>query len=54
MNFWNLSLNYADLTSKSAKKYETKGKDKKAKKRYERALKLLVKANNEKPLSPCC
>tara|TARA_B100000686_G_scaffold150246_1_gene157496 strand:- start:1213 stop:1695 length:483 start_codon:yes stop_codon:yes gene_type:complete len=34
---------------KSAKKYETKGKDKKAKKRYERALKLLVKANNEKP-----
>ena len=33
----------------SAKKYETKGKDKKAKKRYERALKLLLKANEEKP-----
>tara|TARA_B100000579_G_scaffold281500_1_gene233051 strand:+ start:277 stop:759 length:483 start_codon:yes stop_codon:yes gene_type:complete len=32
-----------------AKKYESKGKDKKAKKRYERALKLLVKANEEKP-----
>ena len=29
----------------SAKKYESKGKNKKAKKRYERALKLLVKAN---------
>ena len=34
---------------KAAKKYETKGKDKKAKKRYERALKLLLKANEEKP-----
>ncbi len=34
---------------KAAKKYETKGKDKKAKKRYEKALKLLVKANKEKP-----
>ena len=34
---------------KTAKKYETKGKDKKAKKRYERALKFLVKANKEKP-----
>jgi|TARA_B100002051_G_scaffold243148_1_gene248826 tetratricopeptide (TPR) repeat protein len=34
---------------KAAKKYETKGKDKKAKKRYERALKLLIKANKEKP-----
>ena len=34
---------------KDAKKYETKGKDKKAKKRYERALKFLVKANKEKP-----
>jgi|TARA_B100000427_G_scaffold177169_1_gene147344 Flp pilus assembly protein TadD, contains TPR repeats len=34
---------------KTAKKYETKGKDKKAKKRYERALKYLVKANKEKP-----
>ena len=34
---------------KTAKKYETKGKDKKAKKRYERALKYLVKANKENP-----
>ena len=34
---------------KTAKKYESKGKDKKAKKRYERALKFLVKANKEKP-----
>ena len=33
----------------TAKKYENKGKDEKAKKRYERALKLLVKANKEKP-----
>ena len=37
---------------KDAKKYESKGKDKKAKKRYERALKLLVKANKEKPNQP--
>mgnify|MGYP001392761071 FL=1 len=37
---------------KSAKKYETKGKDKKAKKRYERALKLLIKSNEEKPNQP--
>ena len=34
---------------KTAKKYESKGKDKKAKKRYERALKFLVKSNKEKP-----
>ena len=33
----------------SAKKYEINGKDKKAKKRYEKALKLLFKANKEKP-----
>ena len=33
----------------SAKKYEKNGKDKKAKKRYEKALKLLFKANKEKP-----
>ena len=33
----------------SAKKYESKGKDKKAKKRYEKALKFLVKSNKEKP-----
>ena len=34
---------------KSAKKYEKKGKDKKAKKNYEKALKLLIKSNNKKP-----
>ena len=34
---------------KSAKKFEQKGKDKKAKKNYEKALKLLVKSNIEKP-----
>tara|TARA_B100001996_G_scaffold353003_1_gene314071 strand:- start:32 stop:514 length:483 start_codon:yes stop_codon:yes gene_type:complete len=34
---------------KSAKKYEAKGKEKKSKKRYERALKLLIKANKDKP-----
>ena len=34
------------------KKYEKKGKEKKAKKRYERALKLLVKSNKEKPNQP--
>ena len=33
----------------AAKKYESKGKDKKAKKRYERALKFLIKSNEEKP-----
>ena len=39
----------ATILIQAAKKYETKGKDKKAKKRYEKALKLLVKANKEKP-----
>ena len=34
---------------KAAKKYETDGKSDKAKKRYERALKFLVKANESKP-----
>ena len=34
---------------KAAKKYETDGKSNKAKKRYERALKFLVKANENKP-----
>tara|TARA_B100000029_G_scaffold139425_1_gene134554 strand:+ start:775 stop:1260 length:486 start_codon:yes stop_codon:yes gene_type:complete len=34
---------------KSAKKYESKGKNKKAKKRYEKALKLLIKSNKENP-----
>jgi len=35
---------------KWAKKYEKKGKDQKAKKRYEKAQKLLLKLNKEKPL----
>ena len=35
---------------KFAKKYETKGKLEKAKKRYAKAQKLLLKANKEKPL----
>ena len=34
---------------KSAKKFEKKGKIKKANKRYERALKYLLKSNKEKP-----
>ena len=34
---------------KSAKKYETKKKPKKALKRYEKALKLLIKENKKKP-----
>ena len=34
---------------KAAKKYESKGKNEKAKKRYERALKFLIKSNKEKP-----
>ena len=43
---------YYDRAAKliiDAKKYESKGKDKKAKKRYERALKFLIKSNEEKP-----
>ncbi len=43
---------YYDRAAKliiAAKKYESKGKDKKAKKRYERALKFLIKSNEEKP-----
>ena len=35
---------------KFAKKYEKKGKIEKAKKRYEKAQKLLLKSNKEKPL----
>ena len=34
---------------KAAKKYESKGKNEKAKKRYERALKFLIKSNKERP-----
>ena len=37
---------------KQAKKYELKGKEKKAKKRFEKALKLLLIANKEKPNQP--
>ena len=39
----------AALLIKSAKKYEIKGKEKRAKKRYERALKFLLKSNKDKP-----
>ena len=42
---------YYDRAAKlitAAKKYESKGKDKKQK-RYERALKFLIKSNKEKP-----
>ena len=35
-----------------AKKYEKKGKTDKANKRYEKALKLLLKSNTEKPDNP--
>ncbi|MDA9597820.1 tetratricopeptide repeat protein [Candidatus Pelagibacter sp.] len=35
---------------KAAKKYEIKGKTDKAQKRYEKAQKLLLKSNDEKPL----
>ena len=37
---------------KKAKKYEKKGKDKKAQKNYKAALKYLYKANKEKPFDP--
>ena len=37
---------------KKAKKYEKKGKDKKAQKAYNQALKYLYKANKEKPFDP--
>ena len=37
---------------KKAKKYEKKGKDKKAEKLYNEALKYLYKANKEKPFDP--
>ena len=37
---------------KAAKKYESKGKNEKAKKRYEKALKLLIKSNKDKPDQP--
>ena len=37
---------------KAAKKFESKGKEKKAIKRYEKALKLLIKSNKDKPDQP--
>ena len=43
------NYNKAANLIKAAKKYESKGKNEKAKKRYERALKLLIKSNKEKP-----
>tara|TARA_B100001540_G_scaffold130731_1_gene116419 strand:+ start:777 stop:1262 length:486 start_codon:yes stop_codon:yes gene_type:complete len=43
------NYNKAANLIKAAKKYESKGKSEKAKKRYERALKLLIKSNKEKP-----
>ena len=46
------NFDQASKLIKDAKKYEKKGKEKKAKKGYERALKLLVKANKEKPNQP--
>ena len=36
----------------AAKEYEKKGKLEKAKKRYEKAQKLLIKSNKKKPLQP--
>ena len=46
-----VKTNYAKAVEaiKFAKKYEKKGKDKKAKKNYEKALVLLIKSNNKKP-----
>ena len=46
------NFDQASKLIKDAKKYEKKGKEKKAKKRYERALKLLIKANTKKPNQP--
>ena len=43
------NYNKAANLIKAAKKYESKGKNEKAKKRYERALKLLIKSNEDKP-----
>tara|TARA_B100001175_G_scaffold53588_1_gene42658 strand:+ start:765 stop:1247 length:483 start_codon:yes stop_codon:yes gene_type:complete len=43
------NYNQAIKLIKAAKKYESKDKIKKANKRYERALKLLIKANKKEP-----
>ena len=49
-----IKSNYDKAVSaiKSAKKYEKKGKLEKAKKRYTKAQKLLLKSNSEKPNKP--
>jgi tetratricopeptide (TPR) repeat protein len=44
------SYNKAYNLIKAAKKYEKKGKEEKALKRYSKAQKLLIKSNKEKPL----
>ena len=48
------SSNYDKAASliKRAKKLEQKGKDEKAKKRYEKALEYLIKSNKSKPNQP--
>ena len=46
------SYDKAVVLIKSAKKYEKKDKIKKANMRYEKALKLLIKSNKEKPNNP--
>ena len=46
------SYDKAVVHIKSAKKYEKKDKIKKANMRYEKALKLLIKSNKEKPNNP--
>jgi tetratricopeptide (TPR) repeat protein len=46
------SYDKAVVYIKSAKKYEKKDKIKKANKRYEKALNLLIKSNKEKPNNP--
>ena len=46
------SYDQAVVHIKSAKKYEKKDKIKKANKRYEKALNLLIKSNKEKPNNP--
>ncbi len=49
-----VKTNYAKAveTIKFAKKFEKKGKVEKARKRYEKAQKLLLKSNEEKPNKP--
>ena len=46
------SYDKAVVYIKSAKKYEKKDKIKKANKRYEKALNLLIKSNKERPNNP--